>query len=178
MSVNGHLIVSGFEATASIPRYRNLWLCDAKWFQLLQYHVREMKDIEGLTLSVFIRAINRHYKNTMDVFMAGENTTGVFHMSFTMPCPMQETRRRVHFYLVTKKGSTVKRPTEVGLNFTDLHPQTIIPLGPPLARTTMEVSTTTGRMTITTTATPRTDETQPSKRARVAPLLETESDQV
>ena len=171
MSVNTHLIVSGFKATASIPRYRNLWLCDAKWFELMQCHVREMKDIEGLTLSVFIRAVNRHYKNTMDVFTPGENTTGVFHMSFTMPCPIQQTRRRVHFYYAsTKKTTTVPRPTEVGLKFTDIHPQTIVPLGPPLARTTM------GPTSTATTVTAASEESQPSKRARVEPLLDSESD--
>lgn len=178
MSVNTHLIVSGFEATASIPRYRNLWLCDAKWFELMRYHVREMKDIEGLTLSVFIRAVNRHYKNTMDVFTPFENTTGLFHMSFTMPCPMQQTRRRVHFYYVTKKGRTVIRPTEVGLKFTDIHPQTIVPLGPPLARSTMATTaiTTATASIASATVTTASEESQPSKRARVEPLLESDSD--
>lgn len=170
MSVNTHLIMSGFEATDSIPRYRNQWLCDAKWFELMLYHVREMKDIEGLTLSVFIRAVNRHYKNTMDVFTPGENPTGIFHMSFTMPCPIQETRRRVHFYLVTKKGTTVNCPTEVGLKFTEINPQTIVPLGPPLARSI----TTTSSMARTATA--ASEESQGTKRARVEPFLESDSD--
>ena len=177
MSVNTHLIVSGFEATASIPRYRNLWLCDAKWFDLMRYHVRELQDIEGLTLTVFIRSINRHYKYTMDVFTPGENTTGVFHMSFTMPCPIQETRRRVHFYYVTKKGTTVNRPTEVGLKFTDLHPQTIVPLGPPLARRNTSIVARTVATTTTTSTSAESDEPQPSKRPRVEqPLLETDTD--
>ena len=96
--------------------------------------------IDGLSLTVFIRALNRHFKYSMDVFTPGENKTGVYHMSFTMPCPIQETRRRVHFYLVAKKGTTVKRPTEVGLKFTDLHPQTIVPVGRPLARSSVSVS--------------------------------------
>jgi hypothetical protein len=163
MSVNSHLIVSGFEATASIQRYKNLWLCDAKWFELVQYHVRELSAIEGLTLTVFIRCLNRHYKYSMDDFTPG-NTTGVYHMSFTMPCPIQETRRRVHFYYVAKKGTTVNRPTEVGLKFTELHRQTIVPLGPPLARM----------------ATTEQDQDQPpSKRARdesTGMLLERERD--
>ena len=171
MSVNTHLIVSGFEATASIPRYRNLWLCDAKWFKLMRYHVREMKDIEGLTLSVFIQVLNRHFKNTMDVFTPGENTTGVFHMSFTMPCPVQETRRKVHFYFVTKKGTTVSRPTEVGRKFTDIHHQMIVPLGPPLARGTITgTTTTTSTAAISNGTTANEEESQPSKRARVEPL--------
>jgi len=176
MSVDTHLLVSGFEATTLIPRYRNLWLCDAKWFDLMRYHVRKLKDIEGLTLSVFIRAINRHYKNTMDIFTA-ENTTGVFHMSFNMRCPIQETRRRVHFYYVAKKGTTVNRPTEVGLKFTHNHPQTIVPLGPPLSRRTTIAATSTATTSMTTTVTAATsDESQPSKRARVEPLLESDSD--
>jgi hypothetical protein len=183
MSVNSHLLVSGFESVASIPRYRNLWLCDAKWFELMNYHVRELKDIEGLTLSVFIRAVNRHYKNTMDVFTPGENTTGVFHMSFTMSCPMQETRRKVHFYYVTKKGTMVTRPTEVGQKFTDIHRQTIVPLGPPLARNTMAVPlgapltrTTTAPTTLSTSIANENEDLQPSKRARVEALLDNDSE--
>mmetsp|Transcript_93556 Transcript_93556/g.183422 ORF Transcript_93556/g.183422 Transcript_93556/m.183422 type:complete len:279 (+) Transcript_93556:190-1026(+) len=176
MSANTHLIVSGFEATASIPRYRNLWLCDAKWFELMRYHVREMKDIEGVTLSVFIRALNRHYKNTMDVFTPGQNTTGVFHMSFTMPCPIQDTRRKVHFYYVTKKGTTVSRPTEVGLKFTEINRQTIVPLGPPLARNTAASTSSTAPTSTATSVTATSQESHPSKRARIEPLLEAEND--
>ena len=142
----------------------------------MRYHVRKLKDIEGLTLSVFIRAINRHYKNTMDIFTA-ENTTGVFHMSFEMRCPIQGTRRRVHFYFVAKKGTTVNRPTEVGKKFAHNHPQTIVPLGPPLARRTTIAATSTATTSMTTTVTAATsDESQPSKRARVEPSLESDSD--
>ena len=144
----------------------------------MQYHVRELKDIEGLTLSVFIRAVNRNYKNTMDVFTPGDNNTGVFHMSFTMVCPVQETRRRVHFYYVAKRGTTVHRPTEVGLHFTSIHPQAIVPLGPPLARSsTISASTAaaTSRATSTTSVGTASDDSHPSKRARVENSLEGES---
>ena len=178
MSVNSHLIVSGFEATASIPRYKNLWLCDAKWFELVKYHVREMNAIEGLTLTVFIRSINRHFKCSMDVFTPGENSTGVFHMSFTMPCPIQQTRRRVHFYYVARKGTTVNRPTEVGLKFTDVHPQSIAPLGPPLARSSTMAACTTASATTAATTTGG-EESQASKRPRLneSTVLELESEQ-
>jgi hypothetical protein len=105
--------------------------------------------------------------------------TGVFHMSFTMPCPIQETRRRVHYYYVTKKGTTVNRPTEVGMKFTDIHPQTIVPLGPPLARSsTMASSIAATTATIATTSVIADAESQPAKRARIDdPLLESERDQ-
>ena len=158
------MIVSGFEATASISRYKNLWLCDAKWFELVKHHVREFNMIDGLSLTVLIRALNRHFKYSMDVFTPGENKTGVYHMSFTMPCPIQETRRRVHFYFVAKKGTMVTRPTEVGLKFTDLHPQTIVPVGRPLARSSVSVSI---AMATTTAASIEEAEgsEQPAKRA-------------
>ena len=133
--------------------------------------------IDGLSLTVFIRALNRHFKYSMDVFTPGENKTGVYHMSFTMPCPIQETRRRVHFYFVAKKGTMVTRPTEVGLKFTDLHPQTIVPVGRPLARSSVSVSI---AMATTTAASIEEAEgsEQPAKRARVDDsLLELERDQ-
>jgi hypothetical protein len=108
----------------------------------------------------------------MDIFTPGQNMTGVFHMSFTMPCPIQETRRRVHFYYVAKKGTTIKRPTEVGLKFTEINHQTIVPLGPPLPRNTTAATSGTATTSMAATVTATNQEgSQPSKRARIETVL-------
>jgi hypothetical protein len=119
-------IADAFEKTSQESRYRDRWLTDQKWSELVHSHyfgkgttcndedarleIKEAAENMKFSRPNLIRSIGKKWAYTLDDFTE-TNQTGIFrHTVHSANFPDTGSRRKMTFFHVTKPGTVIKKP--------------------------------------------------------------------
>ena len=105
-----------FVLVSKTQRYRNKWLVDETWYQLMVHHSPTLQDI-NFSRKAMNTAISKNFGSKMDIFDNG-NKSGMFRRTHSGVCPITKVCRTFTCYYVTDPGQIVDRPRS-GVEFWD-----------------------------------------------------------
>jgi hypothetical protein len=119
---------TAFLEIAAISEYRNKWIHELKWLELLKIRHPELADI---TDEYFCRVVRKEARKVNADNFERKNTVGIFMIEYSFKTDPITKKRRMHshyFYAMNKKKYP-KRPEEkTGTPFAKRHNQDLIPL--------------------------------------------------